>query len=137
MHLKLEVPLWLTLVASNIMSILFNNKIFCPFLFFLIFGLLHYRFQILRIWWWHLYPRHLLDKGLVGLEEFDLGSVTGAFSTGNYLTPGSISFFLTCMKRHVIYITIADYLFISCLDLWHSYHYNCISQAFNQILHVE
>jgi hypothetical protein len=46
-------------------------------------------------------------------------------------------FLLTCMTRHVIYVTIADYFFLSCLDLWHSCHYKCTSQAFNQILHVD
>lgn len=37
------------------------------------------RFQILKVLWWHQYPKHLLDRGLVELGEFGLESVTGNF----------------------------------------------------------
>lgn len=37
------------------------------------------RFRISKVWWWHQYPKHLLDKGLVGRGEFGLESVTGIY----------------------------------------------------------
>jgi len=36
-----------------------------------------HRFQISKVLWWLEYPKHLQGKGLVGLGEFGLGSVTG------------------------------------------------------------
>ena len=50
----------------------------------------------LRIWWWRPYPGLLQDKGRVGLEEWDLGSVTGTLSslTLIFVSGASVNTFL-------------------------------------------